>query len=247
MRHRQEPAAGVALPGLHVKRLTVNVGVVPACVEVSLSVLPGEITAVLGANGSGKSMMLAGIAGTIAAHGGAILLDGARIDGLPAYRRAQLGLAYVEQGRGVFARLTVAQNLRLVERSESVFERAFELFPGLARRRDVAAGLLSGGEQQMLVIARALATEPRVLIVDEFSRGLAPRVVAAVMAALRSLAERGMGVLLVEQFAEQALRVSTTVHIMSRGVISRTASSAELLENTRTLRELYQLGDLDRR
>lgn len=230
------------MTGLRVTGLTLKRGGLTVCRDVSIEVPYGEITVLLGANGAGKSTLLDGIAGVISAAAGELSLDGARLDRLPMHRRATRGLAYVEQGRSVFTKLTVAQNLAVVDRSPAVRERAFELFPRLAERRDVRAGLLSGGEQQMLIIARALATRPRVLLVDELSLGLAPLVVAELMRVLARLAAEGIAVLLVEQFAELALAVGTTAHVMQRGRIVHTAPCAEFLADRAALTAAYALG-----
>lgn len=217
--------------GLRVDGLTVKRGDLMICRDVTLAVPPGEITVLLGANGAGKTTLLDGIAGVLPAATGAITLDGHRIHSEPPHRRAARGLAYAEQGRSVFSRLTVAQNLAVVDRSRQARERAFELFPRLADKRNLRAGLLSGGEQQMLIIARALATQPKVLLVDELSLGLAPRTVQNLMGTLSSLAASGMGILLVEQFAELALQIGTTAHIMQRGRIIETDTCEALLRD----------------
>lgn len=223
--------------------LTVKRGDLTICRDVSLTVPPGEITVLLGANGAGKSTLLDGLAGVAPVVAGAIHLGGARIDTLPPHRRARRGLAYVEQGRTVFGGLTVRQNLAVVDGSRGAEERAFELFPRLAAVRDQRAGLLSGGEQQMLVIARALAAGPRVLLVDELSLGLAPRVVRTLLEALAGLAATGVGVLLVEQFAQLALQVGTTAHVMQQGRIVRSAACTDVLVDREALLSSHYLGD----
>lgn len=232
--------------GLRVEGLTVRRGGLTICSEVSLEVPEGEITVLLGANGSGKTTLLDGIAGVIPAASGTVtLIDGERsrrMDVLPMHRRANCGLAYVEQGRSVFARLTVAQNLAVVDGSRQALEHAFELFPRLASRRDVRAGRLSGGEQQMLLIARALATRPRVLLVDELSLGLAPSVVRALIGTLAELAGQGTGILLVEQFAETALGVGATAYLMRRGRIVQTERCDTLLRERASLLSPYLSG-----
>ncbi|MGO1173149.1 MAG: ABC transporter ATP-binding protein, partial [Actinomycetaceae bacterium] len=162
---------------LTIEALTVPRGELTICRDVDLEVPEGEITVLLGPNGAGKTTLLDGIAGVLPAESGSVTLAGRRLDRLPVHRRASAGLAYAEQGRSVFSRLTVAQNLAVVDRSRAALTRAFDLFPRLAERRDVRAGLLSGGEQQMLILARALATRPRILMVDELSLGLAPQAV----------------------------------------------------------------------
>lgn len=232
--------------GLRVEGVTVRRGGLTICRDVSLEVPEGEITVLLGANGAGKSTLLDGIAGVIPMASGTISLGGRggarRIDAMPMHRRATRGLAYVEQGRSVFSRLTVAQNLAVVDGSRQALERVFELFPRLESRRDVRAGLLSGGEQQMLLIARTLATRPRVLLVDELSLGLAPAVVRTLVATLAELAREGTGILLVEQFAETALGVGTTAHIMQRGRIVRTERCDALLRDRASILSPYFLG-----
>lgn len=219
------------MDGLRIDRLTVKRGDLTICRDLTLEVPPGEITVLLGANGAGKTTLLDGIAGVLPTAKGMITLGGGRIHSEPPHRRAARGLAYVEQGRTVFSKLTVAQNLAVVDRSRQARERAFELFPRLADKRNLRAGLLSGGEQQMLIIARALAAQPKVLLVDELSLGLAPRTVQSLMGTLSSLAASGMGILLVEQFAEMALQIGTTAHIMQRGRIIETDTCESLLRD----------------
>ncbi|MFV0432632.1 MAG: ABC transporter ATP-binding protein [Leucobacter sp.] len=215
---------------LELRGVTVRRGEPTACRDVSLSVPAGEITVLFGANGAGKTTLLDGIAGVLPVSG-EVVLDGERIDRLPMHRRVARGLAYVEQGRSLFSRLTAAQNLAVVDRSRETLERAFALFPRLAGKHDVRAGLLSGGEQQMLMVARALATRPRYLLVDELSLGLAPQVVTVLVETLVKLAADGVGVLLVEQFVETALEVGQTAHIMQRGRIVSSAPCRALREN----------------
>ncbi|MGK0722355.1 ABC transporter ATP-binding protein [Leucobacter sp. W1478] len=217
--------------GLRMDGLTVKRGEFKICRDVTLAVPAGEITVLLGANGAGKTTLLDAIAGVLPADSGTIELDGHRIHAVPPHRRAARGLAYIEQGRTVFSKLTVAQNLAVVDRSRQGRERAFELFPRLADKQNLRAGLLSGGEQQMLIIARALATGPRILLVDELSLGLAPRTTQTLMGTLSSLAASGMGILLVEQFAEMALQIGTTAHIMQRGRIVESESCEVLLRD----------------
>lgn len=234
--------AAAAASGLEIERLTVKRGALAICRDIDLTVPLGEITVLLGANGAGKSTLLDGIMGLAPVAGGQLRLRGRRIDGMPVYRRAAKGLAYVEQGRSVFSGLTVAQNIAVVDRSRTAFDAACALFPQLASKRDVRADRLSGGEQQMLVIARALATRPTILLIDELSLGLAPTVVRTLLDVLTELAEQGMGVLLVEQFAEAALAVGTTAHIMQGGRIARSASCDDLLEDHASVVSPYFLA-----
>ncbi|WP_449282824.1 ABC transporter ATP-binding protein [Leucobacter sp.] len=227
---------------LLVQGVSVRRGGLPVCRDVSFTVPAGEITVLLGANGAGKSTLLDGISGLLPLAAGRVEIDGRRIDGLPVHRRAARGLAYVQQERSVFASLTVAQNLAVVDGSRAAFARACELFPRLAAKRDTRAGLLSGGEQQMLLVARALAGRPRFLLVDELSLGLGPSVVTALVDALAGLARKGVGILLVEQFVETALRVGTTAHILERGRVVRSAPCGELLRDRASLISPYLGG-----
>ncbi|UOQ57548.1 ATP-binding cassette domain-containing protein [Leucobacter allii] len=227
---------------LRIETASVRRGGLEICRDVSITVPAGEITVLLGANGAGKSTLLDGVAGVLPLAGGRVVLDGRRIDALPVHRRAARGVAYVEQQRTVFARLTVAENLAVADGSPGAFARAAAVFPRLAAKRDVRAGLLSGGEQQMLLVARALATRPRFLLVDELSLGLGPGVVRVLVDALVALARDGAGILLVEQFVETALRVGTTAHVMQRGRIVRTAPCAEVLRDRASLLSPYLRG-----
>jgi branched-chain amino acid transport system ATP-binding protein len=200
----------------------------------SLHVRAGEVVALLGANGAGKTTLLEGISGAVPVTSGRIVLDGERIDRLRPWRRSRRGLGHVEQGRAVFAEMSTLDNLRAAGRD---VEPVFGLFPELRKRADVPAGLLSGGEQQMVVVGRALLTRPRVLLVDEMSLGLAPVVVRRLARAVRELADSGVGVLLVEQFAALALEIADRAHVMVRGGVTQ----AETLDHE-DLRALY-LGD----
>lgn len=212
--------------GLRVQGLTVRRGALTICRDIDLDVPRGEITVLLGANGAGTTTLLDAIAGVLPSAAGEIHLGGTRIDRLPPHRRAGHGLGYVEQGRSVFAGLTVAQNIAVVDGSAAASERAFDLFPRLAERRDTRAGLLSGGEQQMLVIARALASRPGILLVDQLSLGLAPQILHSLLETLSQLAQSGVGILLVEQYAEAALRVGATAHLMQQGRIEQQQACA---------------------
>ena len=226
------------LRGVSVRRSGLEV-----CRDVSLAVPRGEITVLLGANGAGKSSLLDAIAGALPCSG-EIELAGRRIDRLPPHRRAALGLGYVEEGRTVFGRLTVAQNIAVADGSRGAFDRACALFPRLAEKRDAPAGRLSGGEQQMLLVARAIAARPRFLLVDELSLGLGPLVVDGLMEALVGLAASGTGILLVEQFVERALAAGTTAHVLRKGGIVRSAPCAELRGRGDALIAPYLLGEV---
>ncbi|CAM5521108.1 branched-chain amino acid transport system ATP-binding protein [Aquamicrobium terrae] len=194
---------------------------------VSLKVGNGDFLAVVGPNGAGKSTLLRTISGLLRLKKGSIRLDAQSIDGLATERIARSGVAYVPEGRGIFTSLTVHENLLLglqaARRSAPVSEvpMAFDLFPVLGQRRNEWAGNLSGGEQQMLSIARALMARPNILMVDEPSLGLAPRIVEHVYATLTQLREReGIGILVIEQSLDRASAAADRVMLMSRGVLS---------------------------
>jgi len=226
---------------LVVDRLAVDRAGLPVVREASLSVEPGRVSVLLGANGAGKTTLLEGLSGITPISGGAILLDGKPIEGLSPGGRALMGLAHVEQGRTVFRGLTTDENLRAAS-AKADLARAYALFPELEKRRSVRAGLLSGGEQQMLVIARALLTEPRTIMIDEMSAGLAPVVVTRLMAAVRGLADHGLAVLLVEQFAALALSIGDRAYVLRRGRVVYDGAATELAGSPDLLHRLY-LGE----
>lgn len=228
---------------LSVEKVTIERAGLAVVRSVSLEVAPGTITVLLGANGAGKTTLLEGISGAAGVRSGAITLGGKRIERLRAWRRTRLGIAHVEQNRTVFRALSVVDNLRVGARSEAEVEDAFELFPALRKQSRVPAGLLSGGEQQMLVIGRALLGRPTVLLIDEMSLGLAPVVLDRLTAAVRELAATGAGVLLVEQFAALALSIADHAYVLAKGEIVFDGEPAELLGDEERLRALY-LGDV---
>jgi branched-chain amino acid transport system ATP-binding protein len=238
------------MKGLAVAGLTVNRAGLPVVREATLSVVPGSISVLLGANGAGKTTLLEGVSGAIPVAAGEILLDGKRVERARPNQRARLGLAHVEQGRAVFRELTTEENLRVGLHPKASIGEAFALFPELEQRRNLLAGLLSGGEQQMLVIARALVGRPTVLLIDEMSLGLGPLIVRRFMAAVRELARGGLWVLLVEQFASLALALGERAYVLRRGHIVYDGPCASLRSSEGTLRRLYlgEEGDLqDRR
>ena len=209
--------------------------------NVSLECPAGQVTVLLGANGAGKSSLLDAVAGVIPQRTGVVSLGGHDIGKLGRDRRAARGLAYVEQGRSIFGALTVDENLSLVKGPKAL-PRAYDLFPELKARRKVAAQMLSGGEQQMLVLARAIVSEPEVLLIDEMSQGLAPVVVKRLMPFVKDAADSGIAVLLVEQFAGIALRIGTRAYVMSVGGISLEGDCATLLQHPEKVREAYLSG-----
>jgi branched-chain amino acid transport system ATP-binding protein len=211
-------------PLLAVSDLDVTYGEAQALFAVSLEVDPGAVVAVLGPNGAGKSSLAGAIGGRVRPAGGKIRLDGRDVTGWAAHRMSGQGLAYVPEERAIFPHLSVLENLRVrlryaVERGEraGALERALETFPVLADRRRQQAGTLSGGEQQMLSLARVLAAPPRLLVADEMSLGLAPRLVDLVFDALTRARADGVAVLLVEQYVERALEFADRAVILRRG------------------------------
>jgi len=228
-------APGTSL--LEVDDLTVAYGPVVALRGVSVSVDPGEIVAVIGANGAGKSTLLKSVAGLLAPRAGTITFDGSRIDGRPAYDVVARGLALLPEGRELFRELTVLENLHLgfwtgradtALRDERV-EQVFGYFPRLRERARQRAATLSGGEAQMLGVARALMCEPRLLLVDELSLGLAPMVVTQLFDILRQANDRGMSLVIVEQFVHLALGNSHRAYVLAKGEVVRSGPSADLL------------------
>jgi branched-chain amino acid transport system ATP-binding protein len=210
--------------------------------DVDLNVPDGHLVAVIGANGAGKTTLLRALSGLIRPTEGRIVLDGRDVTGLPAERIAAAGLAHVPENRLVFPSLTVADNLalgawtrrRAHSRTAERRERVLDLFPRLAARLDQPAGTLSGGEQQMLAIGRGLMAEPKVLVLDEPSLGLAPRLVGEIFGALARLkSERGLAIVLVEQNARAAFRVADEVVVMDRGQVAATGTPQVLARDDR--------------
>lgn len=231
---------------LEVQGLSASYGAVRALEEVSFTAEDGQITAVLGANGAGKTTLLRTLSGLVRPTGGTATLGGTDLLRTPVEEMTRAGLAHVPEGRGVITELTVEENLRLgalgaprgTERRFDV-DRVTELFPVLGQRRDQVADTLSGGERQMLVIARALLAEPRILLLDEPSLGLAPRVVAQIFALLRDLVtSTGLTVLLVEQNARSALGIADVGIVLNLGrlVVQQEAST---LVDDEQLRHAY--------
>ncbi len=235
---------------LTLSNLTTTYGPVRALDSVDLTVETGRITAVLGANGAGKTSLLRTVSGLVRPASGTVTLDGTDITGAPVESMVHRGMAHVPEGRGVIAELTVEENLRLGARGAAkrpsdapapvrTLDDAYRLFPVLGDRRNAQAHTLSGGERQMLVIARALLSRPTLLLLDEPSLGLAPRIVAQIFDLLRTLvADSGLTVLLVEQNARSALSIAHTGVVLNLGKVVVT-ESAEVLRNDATLRHSY--------
>jgi ABC-type branched-subunit amino acid transport system ATPase component/ABC-type branched-subunit amino acid transport system permease subunit len=242
--HAVRPAtpAGAAPPMLDVRELRAAYGSMEVVHGVSFQVQRGEIAVIIGANGAGKSTTLKTLAGLVPASGGAVRLEGQDLVGRPAHWTARHGIALVPEGRLIFPDQTVLDNLRLgayARRGGGVaedLERQFERFPILRERRRQPAGTLSGGEQQMLAIARSLMARPRLLLLDEPSLGLAPRLVAEVFAALARLREEGLTLLVVEQMAEAALEIADRGYVLERGRIVLSGGARDLLSDARVAR-----------
>jgi branched-chain amino acid transport system ATP-binding protein len=227
---------------LRIDDLHVNYGAIEAVRGVGLEVQPGKVTLVLGANGAGKSTTLKAVAGLQPPHRGSVALDGQDITGLAAHKVVSRGIALVPEGRRVFAPLTVAENLRLggytAEKAayDDTLARVYEMFPILHERRNGAAGLLSGGEQQMLAFGRALMSQPKVMLLDEPSMGLAPVVVDTILEKVRAMADAGIGILMVEQNAEAGLDVADEVVALARGEVVYSGVAGDARSHASVLR-----------
>jgi branched-chain amino acid transport system ATP-binding protein len=233
---------------LALEKLEVAYGGIRAVKGIDLAVESGEMVCLIGANGAGKSTTLRAITGLVRAAGGRIRYDGADISTLRVHEIARRGLAMVPEGRGVFPQLTIEENLAMgaYARSGKAAIRAdtahaFELFPRLAERRRQTAGTLSGGEQQMLAIARALMSRPKLLLLDEPSMGLAPLMFERIFEVIREIAAEGVTMLLVEQNARLALEVSHRGYVLDGGLVTLTGPAKELMHDPR-IREAY-LGE----
>lgn len=225
---------------LKVTNLTVNYGAIEAVRDLSFEVPDGQVVAVIGANGAGKSTTLNTIGGLLKPVSGHIKFDGHDITGLRPDQVARLGLAQVPEGREVLAPLSVEENLRLgayirndKDEIENDLQSMFERFPILKTRRKQAAGLMSGGEQQMLAVARALMARPKLLTLDEPSMGLAPLIVNQIFEIITEIRAQGVTLLLVEQNARKALQVADYAYVLEMGQLVHSAPSAELRDDPR--------------
>ena len=228
---------------LEIKGLRISYGGINAVKGIDLRVEQGELVALIGANGAGKTTTLKAICGLLQPAAGSIHYRGADVTGAPSFNLVEQGLALVPEGRGVFGRLTVEENLEMgayIRRDRAAIKRdiahSYELFPRLQERRKQLAGYLSGGEQQMLAIARALMSQPKLLLLDEPSMGLAPLMVQRIFDTVRRVAAEGVTVLLVEQNAKLALELSNRGYVMESGSITLTDTASALLDNPQVRR-----------
>ncbi len=233
---------------LSVRGVETFYGAIQALHGVDLEVARGEIVTLIGANGAGKSTLLMTICGNPRARSGTILLDGEDITALPTFQIVRRGVAQVPEGRRIFARMSVYENLQMgailadPANFKSDIDRVFSMFPRLAERRDQRGGTLSGGEQQMLAIGRALMSRPRILLLDEPSLGLAPLIVRQIFDSIGRIArEEGVTIFLVEQNAFHALRLADRGYVLANGRVRLSGSGKELLAN-QEVRAAYQEG-----
>ncbi len=233
---------------LDVNELEIAYGGIRAVQGISLHVDAGELIALIGANGAGKTTTLNCLAGLIRPTRGQVSLFGQELTQVPPHQRVQRGLALVPEGRGIFSRLTVLENLEMGAYTrkkdgtlQTDIEQIYTLFPRLAERRKQMAGTLSGGEQQMVAIGRAMMSQPKMLLLDEPSMGLAPMLVEQIVATIQTIAKNGVAILLVEQNAHLALQISQRAYVMESGQITLTGDSKSLQQDER-VRKAY-LGE----
>ena len=244
-------SANAGDPGLRLESFSVERGGRAVVREVSLEIPPGQVTTLLGANGAGKSTMVLAVGGLLRPSGGRVLLGEDDLTGLRAERVRRAGVAIVPEGRRLLPGLSVQENLRIAtymlsaERAKEGIAHALQLFPELEKRWDSQARLLSGGEQQMVVLAQALVSQPRFMLVDELSLGLAPVVVKRLVPTLESVAASGVGVLLIEQFAHVALDLAENAYVIERGRIRYSGTSQRLKDEPELLRSAYLLRDAE--
>jgi len=241
-------ASGNGAPALRLEGLSVARGGRPVVIEVDLEVPPAQVTTLLGANGAGKSTLVLAVAGILRATGGSVLLGDRDLTRLRPEQVRSAGVAVVPEGRRLLPGLTVEDNLRVAtyalarDDAKSGLAYALELFPELEKRRTSVARLLSGGEQQMLVLAQALVSRPKIMLVDELSLGLAPVVVKRLVPTLASVAESGVGVLLIEQFAHVALALAQTAYVIEGGRIHYSGTAQKLKDEPELLHSAYLLA-----
>lgn len=221
---------------LEVENLKISYGGIHAVKGINLSVAPGELIALIGSNGAGKTTTLKALAGLLHPVSGKIHYDGKPLLSIPAHQRVRNGLALVPEGRGIFARLTVEENLQMGAYTRDGkadvahdMQRIYELFPRLAERRAQLAGTLSGGEQQMVAMGRAMMSKPKLLMLDEPSMGLAPMMVEKIFETIRDISARGVSILLVEQNAKLALEVAQRGYVLESGLLALSDTASALL------------------
>lgn len=219
--------------------VSVSRGSGPVVSGVSLVVKPGSLLTLVGPNGAGKTSLLESISGIVSTSKGDMSLDGVPLGKLSRIKRSRLGLVHVEQGRTVFPSLTVQENLELTAKSPAGVDEALELFPELQKRRSSASGLLSGGEQQMVVLARAFAARPKYLLIDEMSLGLAPVVFLRLLPIIRHIADSGVGILMVEQFAQLALKIADEAIVVTGGRVTYGGPAEPLMADPALLHRAY--------
>lgn len=231
---------------LNISNLVVNYGAINALRGVSLEVNAGEVVSIIGGNGAGKSTLMKAISGLEPVASGHILWSGKDITGLPPHERVAAGISQSPEGRQVFADQTVEDNLLLGAYLRSSrdpelpkdLEAQYQIFPRLRERRDQQAGTLSGGEQQMLAISRALMSRPKLLLMDEPSLGLAPLIVKEIFQVIKRVRDQGVTILLVEQMANQALKVSDRAYVLKNGLITSFGTAKEVMHDP-SVREAY--------
>jgi branched-chain amino acid transport system ATP-binding protein len=237
---------------LEVDGLCVNYGHIEAIRDISFGVPEGTITTLIGANGAGKTTTLKTLSGLRKVRAGTVKFDGRDITAIPPYERVEMGISQSPEGRGIFPGMTVTENLdmgayvrkdRKSTAYEQDLERVFTLFPRLAERRTQVAGTMSGGEQQMLAIGRALMARPRLVLLDEPSMGLAPKLIQQIFDIITEINEQGTTVLLVEQNAAQSLKRAHSAHILETGQIVRSGTGAELAGDE-AVKAAYLGGDV---
>ena len=228
---------------LELRQLEVHYGGIRAVASVDLEVGEGELVCLIGANGAGKTSTLKALCGLIGSKSGTIRYGGEDISHAPVHELPRKGLVMVPEGRGIFAQLTVEENLAMGAYAHGAADPApqYERFPRLAERRSQVAGTLSGGEQQMLALARALMARPKLLLLDEPSMGLAPMMVTRIFEIIQHIARQGVTILLVEQNARLALEIASRGYVMESGAVTLSGAARELLDNPR-VREAY-LGE----
>ena len=236
-----QPAHNASTPAqalLKVEQLVLAYGGIQAVKGVDLQVLPGELVSLIGSNGAGKTTTLKAITGGMPAQAGRILYKGCDIAGLGAWDLVRQGLCMVPEGRGIFGRMTIMENLQMgaytrdgAAQIQADIDRIFTTFPRLKERRSQLAGTLSGGEQQMLAMGRALMAQPRLLLLDEPSMGLSPLMVDKIFEVIQGVAAQGMTILLVEQNARRALQIADRAYVMESGLITLSGAAKHLLDD----------------